>query len=348
MLGIPAHLVLSFYEFLGERIVEWPWAVLRPGREESWQLVVYYLILLFAMLLLARDTLITSCVLGFTKSQILMLGIVGLLGLVFLIRNHADWKGILTDRRIALMAASALVLLVPMVIKRDWQLMYFSILICLLLPVFLSWFISWQEVAKYYVCILAALGLYSLVGMYVLKPLALAGKLEAEVFLNSAEMAFYDFGLTYVVPLEFWHRNFGIFREPGVYQFFLILGIYLNHYGISWKKEWVRWLVSAVLAATLISTFAIGGFVELGLLAVFIYFEKRYYRTKIGKLMIAAVFAAIALVAWRIVAALRAGRFELTIYYELYDMLKRLELSYDDFRKYLLCNKRFFIHFCIA
>lgn len=284
---------------------------------------------LFAMLLLARDTLITSCILGFTKSQILMLGIIGLLGLVFLIRNRTEWKQLLTDRRILLMGISALLLLVPMAVKRDWQLMYFSILICLLLPIFLTWILSWQEAAKYYVCILAGLGLYSLVGMYLLKPLALSGKLTPEVFLNSAEMAFYNFGLTYVVPLEFWHRNFGIFREPGVYQFFLILGIYLNHYGVNWNKAWKMWLLSAVLAAALISTFAIGGFIELGLLAVFLYFEKRYYRTALGKMAVAAVAAAIAFVAWQIISALRAGMFELTVYYELYDMLKRLTTGSD-------------------
>ena len=284
---------------------------------------------LFAMLLLARDTLITSCILGFTKSQILMLGIIGLLGLVFLIRNRVQWKQILTDRRILLMGISALLLLVPMAVKRDWQLMYFSILICLLLPIFLTWILSWQEAAKYYVCILAGLGLYSLVGMYLLKPLALSGKLAAEVFLNSAEMPFYSFGLTFVVPWELWHRNFGIFREPGVYQFFLILGIYLNHYGVIWNKAWKMWLMTAVLSATLISTFAIGGFIELGLLAVFVYFEKRYYRTTLGKLAVAAVLAAIAFVAWQIISALRVGMFELTVYYELYDMLKRLTTGSD-------------------
>lgn len=296
--------------------------------ETKWGKILFGFFL-FAMLLLARDTLITSCILGFTKSQILMLGIIGLLGLVFLIRNRTEWKQLLTDRRILLMGISALLLLVPMAVKRDWQLMYFSILICLLLPIFLTWILSWQEAAKYYVCILAGLGLYSLVGMYLLKPLALSGKLAAEVFLNSAEMPFYSFGLTFVVPWELWHRNFGIFREPGVYQFFLILGIYLNHYGVIWNKAWKMWLMTAVLSATLISTFAIGGFIELGLLAVFVYFEKRYYRTTLGKLAVAAVLAAIAFVAWQIISALRVGMFELTVYYELYDMLKRLTTGSD-------------------
>jgi hypothetical protein len=132
-----------------------------------------------------------------------------------------------------------------------------------------------------------------------------------------------------VVPNSYWHRNFGIFREPGVYQFFVILGIYLNHYGVSWKREWMMWAVSAVLAATLISTFAIGGFIELGLLTVFLYFEKRYYRTKLGKLAVVAVIAAALFVAGQIVYALRMSMFEQTVYYELYDMVKRLTTDSD-------------------
>ena len=284
---------------------------------------------LFAMLLMARDTLISSCLVGFTKSQILMLGLIGLLGVVFLLCNRLQWKQVLTDKRMILMGLSALILLIPMVGKQDWQLMYFSILICLLASVFLTYFISWQETAKFYVLILAALGMYSLVGMYLLKPMVAAGKLSVPVFLNSAEMEFYNFGLCFVVPWQFWHRNFGIFREPGVYQFFLILGIYLNHYGVSWKRGGNMWLVTAILAATLVSTFAIGGFIELALLAVFVYFDKKYYRTKLGMAFGAMAVAAVAAVVVHILIQIRTPYFEHTIYYEFYDMFKRLTTDSD-------------------
>lgn len=50
--GTPAHLVLSFYEILGQWVVTWPQAVVRLGREEPWQLVAYYVILLIGLLLL--------------------------------------------------------------------------------------------------------------------------------------------------------------------------------------------------------------------------------------------------------------------------------------------------------
>ena len=216
---------------------------------------------LAAMLFLSRDTLISSCLIGFTKSQILMFGLILVLGLAFAWCYRKNLPEILKDKRLLLVAVSAVILLLPMLVKRDWQLMYFSILLCVLFPVFLTYFTDSREVAKYYVVTLTALGVYSIFATYVLRELAQAGKITVPVFYNSSEWPFLNFGFAYAVDWDYWHRNFGIFREPGVYQFFLILGIYGNHYGAAWKKSWVMWLLTAVLAATLISTFAIGGFV---------------------------------------------------------------------------------------
>lgn len=289
----------------------------------------FFALFLTAMLLLARDTLITSCLVGFTKSQILMLGLICLLGVGFLIRNRKCWKEMLLDPRMGMMAACTILLVLSMIGKRDWQLMYFSILLCLLFGVFLTYFTDWRQVSKYYVCILAGLSLYALVAMYILKPLAGNGILNPNTFVNSEGMEFYHFGLAYVVPNEYWHRNFGIFREPGVYQFFLILGLYLNHYGVNWEKPWRRWLISGILSVTMVSTFAIGGFVEMGAFAVFLYFDRKWYKTKPGKLLgLGAVVALVAMVI-HIIVRINTPYFELTIYYEFYDMFRRLTTDSD-------------------
>ena len=140
-------------------------------------------VFLFAMLLLARDTLITSCLLGFTKSQILMLGIICLVGLGFLTVCQKEWKSIVTDKRMTVMALSAFLILLPMVAKRDWQMMYLSVLLCLLTAVFLTYFISFRELAKYYILILTVLGVYSIVAMWILRPLPLW---SAEIAVNTA------------------------------------------------------------------------------------------------------------------------------------------------------------------
>ena len=285
---------------------------------------------LFAMLLLARDTLITSVKLGFYKSQFLMLALMGLLGAAFLIYNRRNLREIVTDRRLLLMALLALLLLLPMLVKRDWQMMYLSILLCLIFPVFLTFFTDTNRVAKYYVVILTLLSVYALFCTYVLRKLGYAGIVpRPSTRTNDAGMVFFDYGLCFAVDHMFWHRNFGIFREPGVYQFFLLLGLYLNHYQARWEREGTRWIFTGLLAVTMISTYSIGGFAELGLFAVFLYLDKKYYRTKLGRWVGVGCIAAAVAVVIAVFIESRKPEFVYSPLYELYDMFLRLTTASD-------------------
>ena len=284
---------------------------------------------LTAMLFLSRDTLFSSSIVGFQKSQLYMFALIGGLGVCFLIRNFRETRHIILDRRVFAIGISAAILLLPMLLKQDWQLMYFSILLCLLFAIFLTYFTSSRDVAKYYVVILCLLGVYSLIATYGLRVLAQAGKISPRIFYNSSEWDFYDFGLAYAVTWHFWHRNFGIFREPGVYQFFVLLGLYLNNYLVNWGKSWKMWVCNGILVATMISTFAIGGFVELGLFALFLYWDKRYYREKWGRIAgITAVLAFLAVVA-AFFYRMSLPYFEHSMFYEIYDMFLRLFTKSD-------------------
>ena len=215
-----------------------------------------------------------------------MLALMGLLGVVFLIYNRRKLGQILTDRRLFLILALALFFVGVMVLKRDWQIMYFSMLLCLIFAVFLTFFTDISRVAKSYVVILTALSVYALIATYVLRKLGYMGIFpHPKSVTNDADMVFFDYGLCFAVDHRYWHRNFGIFREPGVYQFFLLLGLYLNIYRVRWEREGVRWFFTIALTVTMISTYSIGGFAELGLFAVFLYIDKKYYRTKAGRWM---------------------------------------------------------------
>lgn len=284
---------------------------------------------LAAMLFLSRDTLISSCLLGFTKSQILMFGLILLLGIAFLWENRRHLPEILKDRRVLLMAVSGVVLLLPMLAKRDWQLMYFSVLLCVLFSVFVTYFTTSREVAKYYVVLLTALGLYSIFATYFLRELAWRDQISVPVFYNSNDWEFFHFGLTYAVTWENWNRNFGIFREPGVYQFFVLLAVYLNNYFVNWNKPWKLWLCNTALAFTMLTTFAIGGFAELGLFILFLYFDKRWYREKWGKIAGVSFLLAMTAVVGYILYRVLWTSFETTIFYEFYDMFIRLFTKSD-------------------
>ena len=92
-----------------------------------------------------------------------------LLGVAFLIVNRRYLTQILKDRRMIVVVVSAAVCLLPMLVKRDWQLMYFSVLLCLLTAVLLSYFLTLRDAAKYYVVIMSVLGSYSVLAAYILR-----------------------------------------------------------------------------------------------------------------------------------------------------------------------------------
>lgn len=261
-----------------------------PFPENPWTKTAAALFLA-ALLYLCRDSIFTTALLGFNKAYILTLSLTALVGILFLYHNRRQLAAVFRDGRMAVALLSALILLVPMVLKRDWQLMYASVLICLLIGVFLSYFLTLEQAAKYYCIILSVVGLYSVVATYLLRLLPDRGICSVPMFLNSIGVEFYHFGLS-VVSLEYVKmRNFGLFREPGVYQFFVLLGLYLNNYRVLWKRAESLWLVNGILTLTMLSTFATGGIVELALLAGAVFFHKKLYRSK--KVMVCILILAI-------------------------------------------------------
>ena len=246
------------------------------GRVKSFLITV----LLFGMLLLSRNTLISTSLLGFYRSQFLMILLIFLMAALFLILNWNDLKCIFTDKRIIIAVGTCGIVMLPMIVKRDWQMMYLSILMCLMFAVFLTFFVSYKDVAKVYVVSIAVLSAYSVVATYGLRLLPDSGLLSVPVFTNTNNVEFYNFGLAFVSQSYVKNRNFGIFREPGVYQYFLLLALFLNNFTISWQKTSKCWLINGILTVTMLTTMATGGFVELGILAVILFFHKKLYRSR--------------------------------------------------------------------
>lgn len=277
---------------------------------------------LLALQLVARSTMFTSTIIGFNLSQTIMIGLVLLTGLVFLVYNRRNLKQILLDRRMLAFAAAALVVLGPMVIKQDWQVMYFTILLCWFFSIFLTYFTTVSELAFWYVGIMVVLGIWSVAGQLLLKPMANAGVIPAVRFDSPGGWHMLNFGLAFAcdknIHMDDALRSFGIFREPGLYQIFLFVAIHLNNYWVNWKKQWQMWAVNGVLFVSLLLTFATGGVLALGLYIVFLFFDKGLYRNKYLRLLaVLAVAAGAVLLA---VALARGG----TWAYELVGMVEKI------------------------
>ena len=119
--------------------------------------------LFLGVLLLNRDALYSGTILGFYKAQFLMLAVMAAAGIAFLVCRRKDWKALLTDRRVVFALLSGGIILLPMVFKRDWQLMYFSVYLCVIFGVFVSLFLTLEDAAKIYLRILCVLSVLSLV-----------------------------------------------------------------------------------------------------------------------------------------------------------------------------------------
>lgn len=90
--------------------------------------------------------------------------------------------------------------------------------------------------------------------------------------VNLAHNEYHNAFFSLVHNLEFewgYIRNYGIFREPGVFQTYLIFGLLLQMY---YFKRWNRELVYVV---TLLSTYSTAGYIGLALLIVLFFIERK-------------------------------------------------------------------------
>ena len=244
---------------------------------------------LFSILYFCRVSQVSYYLLGFYKSQFLSLSITLLALLIFLIYQRKHLLQIVFNYRIALAILFAAAILIPMCVKKDWQMMYFSILLSILMGVFFSYFVSCAQAGKGFCVVMATLAAYSLAAFFALRPLADRGILAPPVFVNAYGGEFYNYLLAFVPKTLVRDRNFGIFREPGVYQFFLFLAMYLCFYHVRWEKQTSMWVCGGILCLTLLSTFSTGAIAAMAVLLLTVYFEKKLYRSSLGKLLTALV-----------------------------------------------------------
>lgn len=270
---------------------------------------ISFFLFLLALQMLTRSAIIPTAFIGFYPSQFLTIGLILLVGVAFLIVNRKRVKELLLDKRMIAVIAILVLMFISMIVKQDFQLVYFSIIMYLLVAVLLSYFMPLQEAAGYYVALMSLIGVWTLVGMFILKPMVEAGWISGHPFMGVNGWFLYNFGLTFTSFLNNEKvetiRAFGIFREPGLFQVFLFIAIQLNNYTIQWKKEWHMWAVNVLLFVTLMVTFATGGVFALGLYIVFLFFDKGLHKNR--TLRVAAAVAVVVGLLLIVITLMRGG-----------------------------------------
>lgn len=150
---------------------------------------------------------------------------------------------------------------------------------------FIASLIPFERFCDLYVRISSFFALMSLLLTYILKPVISAIPSIFKVVTNSADVSFYNAFICYIRTGEDGARNWGIFREPGVYAIFLCISILFLCFvvrGLYSKRRFIYYLV--LLLITLFSTLSTTGFIAIILIFMALFLsqsinrrDKRFY-----------------------------------------------------------------------
>lgn len=178
-----------------------------------------------------------------------------------------------------------------MLVNADVRLGYFY-KVCLLLYAYsLTQLIGLEEFAQHFTRIIYILALCSLIGYAVLyiNPALLTIFPRVK---NIASAFFYNAGV-FISPLRSGEllRNYGIFREPGVYQMFLIMALLFQMYIIR-TNSLLRYIV---YIAAIITTMSTTGYIALGVVMFLFIFNQKDLATSKRIILILLVLICVVL-----------------------------------------------------
>lgn len=171
---------------------------------------------------------------------------------------------------------------------------YILLILALVSAFSLSILLEFKKFAVLFVWYMYTLSIISLVCTYILKYFAPFLRGIFKIVTNSADVSFYNMYVCYVYSGGMYYRNFGIFREPGVYAIFLCIAIIFI---LLYKDEFPQktfTCVLFVLIGTLISTFSTTSYIALFMIIIWYGLINRQLETK----YVIAAFLTIIILMW--------------------------------------------------
>ena len=186
--------------------------------------------------------------------------------------------------------------IVALIIDGSYTNGYMLLIMGILNGAILALFIPFERFSELFIKISFFMSAASLLFTYPLKPIMRFAPFLFPRLTNSAGLVFYDAHLCYVNTNAKFFRNYGIFREPGVFAivlcFSIALLVFAKPESFSRKKSLIY---TVVFAVTLISTFSTTGYVAAMMIALISVFSRN--SRGVSRSSIILVIAFVALVA---------------------------------------------------
>ncbi len=219
---------------------------------------IWLLLLLFLFILISDDTVLfgTNANTMLTNFKyVYIIGMSILLSLHFLLTNRLIGRNTLL-----FVGMLSLILLLSMSVNNDIRLGYIYKIALYIYALNLVAIYPLKRFARYFTSIMMVLSIVSLVA-FVLMYVAPNVIKMLPVTVNIANINYYNGGL-FVVPSYSYQgfiRNFGLFREPGVYQMYLIMALLLQLFVVKTNMLF-RYIIFVI---TIITTMSTTGYIAL-------------------------------------------------------------------------------------
>lgn len=159
------------------------------------------------------------------------------------------------------------------IINSDLRLGVFYKCFILMLCLLIASKLKYEEYSKAFTDIIAFIAAISVFFMCV-ATISFSILSLAPTFTNIADQPFYNF-FVFLVPTDVEHlRNYGLFREPGVFQMYLIMALIFNTYNS--KCFNIRYFI--ILSIALIFTYSTTGFIAYGVYLIVFYLLRKKIR----------------------------------------------------------------------
>lgn len=242
---------------------------------------IYLFIYMIGTIIFSRNTMISSVILGFKTS--FFISIVLLIPIIIIFFKKVK-ENELDVRNSIIIIFFIIIILLSIVLKKDWQMYNASIIYYIISGVLLASLIKFKYFKKWYINIFFILSIYSIFTTYIAKTILIQFNIQEQlenigiIVTNSSGYKFLNLGLGFALFQKDYIRNYGIFTEPSIYQFYLTIATVMILF-FKDKRDRKDWIKLFIFIITMISTFSAATMVILACLFM-LYIIKLLYNNR--------------------------------------------------------------------
>lgn len=222
---------------------------------ENWtRVITSQLIIIFMLIYFCFDSLVTTVIINYQVSFLSL----SLFILIAFVTSVFRGQCKINRTLFFLCLIEIVIIFMNMLYNSDFHVLNFVIITNILIALCICSIMTFEEFSENVIKVMLILCVFSLLITYLFRPTIEASGLFP-VYFNSSNISFIFAGFSFISESENL-RNTGIFREMGVYQFFITIPLIFELFFV---KRTPKILNCIIFSITIITTFSTAGILQL-------------------------------------------------------------------------------------